>query len=172
MKHFILTFFAIFVTQFSLYAQEVIGEAKLQFELPNEHWKFIEQQMHGNTIVYTYKRDPITDSAGRKIDPQISFLIEPVDSTTDVIQYSIYKRSKVPFDIISMFSHEDGTIKFKNGVGYQGKYVDRGLEHRIYLVHGIHNSMGITLIMDTTEEIAEIVAPEFLKCLATLDVKN
>ena len=160
------------MTLFSVQAQEFIEEAELQFELPNDHWKFVERQTHENTTVYTYKRDFILDSAGRKIDPQISFLIEPVDSTLDVVSYSFYKRTKVQFDVVSMFSHEDGTMKFKYGVGYQGKYIDRGLEHRIYLVHGIYNNMGITLIMDTTEEIADIVAPEFLKCLATFDIKN
>ncbi len=153
-----------------LLAQEIILEAKLQFELPNDHWKFIERQTHENTIVYTYKRDFIIDSEGREINPQISFLIEPVDSALDVVNYSIYKRSQVPFDVVSMFSHEDGTMKFKYGVGYQGKYTDRGLEHRIYVVHGIYNMMGITLIMDTTEEIAGTVGPEFLKCLATFDI--
>jgi len=153
-------------------AQEVIDEAKLQFELPNDHWNFTERQTYESTIVYTYKRDFILDSAGRKIDPQISFVIEPVDSTLDIVSYSMYKRTNVPFDVVSMFSHEDGTMKFEYGVGYQGKYFDRGLEHRIYLVHGIYNKMGITLIMDTTEEIAEIVAPEFLKCLKTFDTIN
>jgi hypothetical protein len=151
-------------------AQESIKEARIQFELPNEHWKFIERQEHENTILYTYKRDYILDSENRKIDPQISFILEPVDSTIDVILYSAYKRSKIPFDVVKVFSHEDGTMKFAYGVGYQGKYEDRGLLHRIYLVHGIYNFMGITLIMDTTEEIADIVAPEFLKSLATFDV--
>ena len=161
-----------FLIHIGAQAQEVIEEAKLQFELPNDHWNFIERQTHESTIVYTYKRDFILDSAGRKIDPQITFLIEPVDSTLDVVSYSMYKRTKVSFDVVSMFSHEDGTMKFKYGVGYEGKYIDRGLEHRIYIVHGIYNKMGITLIMDTTEEIADTVAPEFLKCLATFDVKK
>ena len=170
MKHLVIVFFML--TSFSSKAQEVIEEAKLKFELPNKHWSFIERQTHENTIVYTYKRDYVVDSEGRKIDPQISFLIEPVDSAMDVVNYSIYKRAKVPFEVVSMFSHEDGTTKFMYGIGYQGKYEDRGLEHRIYLVHGIYNSMGITLIMDTTEEVADTVAPEFLKTLGTLDVSE
>jgi hypothetical protein len=169
MKYIIQIVLFLLVTQLKLSAQEMIDEAKLEFELPNEHWSFTVRQVHGNTIVYTYKRDFILDSSNRKIVPQISFIIEPVDSTIDIIQYSILKRSKVPFEVIKMFSHKDGTMKFQYGVGYQGKYEDRELEHRIYVVHGIYNSMGITLIMDTTEEIADIVTPEFLKCLATFD---
>ena len=169
MKYIIQIVLFLLATQFKLNAQETINEAKLEFELPNEHWNFTVRQVHGNKIVYTYKRDFILDSSNRKIDPQISFIIEPVDSTIDIIQYSIFQRSKVPFKVVKVFNHEDGTMKFKYGIGYQGKYEDRGLEHRIYVVHGIYNSMGITLIMDTTEEIADIVAPEFLKCLATFD---
>ena len=158
-----------FMTQICVHAQEIVEEAKLQFELPNEHWRFIERKDHGHALVYTYKRDFILDSVGRKIDSQISFLIESVDSTADVVLYSIYKRSKTPFEVVSMFSHEDGTMKFKYGVGYQGKYFDSGLQHRIYVVYGIYNTMGITMVMDTTEEIAEIVGPEFLKTLKTFD---
>ena len=99
-----------FLIHIGAQAQEVIEEAKLQFELPNDHWNFIERQTHESTIVYTYKRDFILDSAGRKIDPQITFLIEPVDSTLDVVSYSMYKRTKVSFEVVSMFSHEDGTM--------------------------------------------------------------
>lgn len=169
MKQLVSVFLLIALPQASASAQEIIEEARLSMSLPNEHWKFTEREMHGSTIVYTYKRDFIADSAGRRIDPQISFLIEPVGPDADVVMYSMQKRSAVPFQVVGMFSHEDGTIKFKNGIGYRGTYTDRGLEHRIYVVHGIHNEMGITLIMDTTEEIAHIVAPEFLQCLATLD---
>jgi len=165
----------LFFTSFSQtteedFKHEVIDEAKIQFELPNEHWRFIEKQNAQKLIIYTYRRDFIIDSSGRKIDPQISFVIEPVDSSLSVIEYSINQRTKMPFDVVSMFNYEDGTMKFQYGVGYQGKYFDRGLEHRIYVVHGIYNTMGITLIMDTTEELAEIVAPEFLQALATFDV--
>ncbi|PJX22779.1 hypothetical protein CAP47_07065 [Psychroflexus sp. S27] len=149
-----------------------IEEAKLKFKLPNIHWRFTERKTHKDKIIYTYKRDVILDSAGREIDPQITFIIEPVGSNADVIQYSIVKRMATPFDLVDMFTHEDGYMKFKNGVGYQGKYFDRGLEHRIYIVHGINNKMGITLVMDTTEEVSDIVAPEFQKCLSTLDIKK
>lgn len=162
-------FLFVSLLQASASAQVIIEEARLSMSLPNDSWSFIEREVHGSTIVYTYKREPIMDSAGRWIDPHISFLIEPVGPDADVVMYSFQKRSAVPFDVVSMFSHEDGTILFKNGIGYRGKYMDRGLEHRIYVVHGIHNEMGITLIMDTTEEIADIVAPEFLQSLATLD---
>ncbi len=162
--------FALLLLNFCAFSQEVIiEEAKLKMELPNEHWNFMGKQTQNSVTVYTWRRDYILDSAGRKIDPQISFILEPVDSTMDIVQFSWIKRTKVPFDVVSMFSHEDGTIKFKNGIGYRGTYEDRGLVHRIYLVHGIRNGMGITLVMDTTEELAEIVAPEFLKSLSTLD---
>ena len=169
MQRLFITALACLITV-SVFSQEVINEAKIQFELPNKHWKFIEKQNANKLIIYTYRRDFIVDSSGRKIDPQISFLIEPVDSTLSVVEYSIYQRDKGPFDVGSMFNYEDGTMKFQYGIGYQGKYVDRGLEHRIYVVHGIYNSMGITLIMDTSEELAEIVSPEFLKALSTFDV--
>ncbi len=166
------TILLLILFNFATSAQEHIKEADLIFKLPNKHWKFKERQEQGTKVVYTYKRDFILDSAGRQIDPQISFILEPVDSSMDVISYSFQKRSQVPFDVVSMFSHEDGTMKFKNGIGYRGKYNDRGLEHRIYIVHGIYKSMGIMLIMDTTEEIAETVAPEFLKFLSTFDRKK
>jgi|SRR5690625_2471921 len=169
MKNYNLLLILLFCITTSISAQEVLEDAKVKFDLPNEHWKFAEKIDNKNVIIYTYKRDYIVDSMGRKIDPQISFILEPVDSSISVIQYSTIKRVKVPFEVVTMFTHEDGMMKFENGIGYQGKYVDQGLEHRIYLVHGINNNMGITVVMDTTEELAHIVAPEFLKSLRSFD---
>lgn len=159
-----------FSIRFRKRSKIIIEEAKIKFALPNTYWSFKEKVNNDSFTVYTYIRDYIVDSAGRKIDSQISIILEPITVDISPIEYSIQKRIELPFDVVNVFSHEDGSMQFEYGVGFQGKYEDRGIEHRIYIVHGIHNNMGIVLIMDTTEELSDIVAPEFLKTLKTLAI--
>jgi hypothetical protein len=142
-----------------------VPEAKVRFTLPNEHWQWHNRVEVNHRTVYTYKREPITDSAGRNIIPNIAIIVENAPDEKDVVAYSVQKRGDVPFDVTEMFMYQDGKIHFQNAVGYKGKYVEGGIEHTVFVVHALNSHMGIQLILDATSEIFRQIEPEFTRTL-------
>ena len=143
-------------------------EAKVKMDLPNDSWSLADKRS-GSMTAYIFKRQPIEDSSGRQIIPNIAVLIEDVDKKTDAITYSASKRIKTPFEVSDVFTHEKGTLMFKNAIGYKGKYVDQGgLEHTVYVVHAINEKKGLQIICDVTTNILDKVEPEFLAALKSI----
>ena len=118
-------------------------------------------------IIYVFKRDPVLDSSNRNVIPNAAVIIEKIDPKTDVVTYSVNKRANGFFDVIQMFTHEDGTINYLNAVGYKGTYTD-ALSHTVYVVHAIHEDKGIQIILDTTTETFPAIDNEFLQVLKSI----
>jgi hypothetical protein len=139
-------------------------EGNIKLTIPNEHWHLQPKQEKNGYTIYVFKRDPIVDSSGRSIIPNVAIVIEKVKPKTDVIIYSVNKRSNGGFSVLKMFTHEDGTIHYLNAVGYQGTYTDQ-VDHTVYVIHAINGDKGMQLILDTTTETFAALDPEFLQIL-------
>jgi hypothetical protein len=85
----------------------------------------------------------------------------------DVVTFSINKRANNAFDVTQMFTHDDGTIKYLNAVGYKGTYTD-AMNHIVYVVHGINGDKGFQIILDTTTETFPAMDAEFLGILKSI----
>jgi hypothetical protein len=87
----------------------------------------------------------------------------------DAVTYSALKRSKVNFEVLEVYTHEGGQIGFQNAIGYKGKYVDNGgLDHTIYIVHGVNGKKGFQFICDVTTNILDKVEDEFFMTLKSI----
>lgn len=143
------------------FSQEVIKEAKIKFDLPNDSWMFIEKQQANFKKLYTYKREPIKNKSGQNVTPNISFMTQKVDKDQDVIMYSASRRMVLPIEIDDVFIYEDGLIGFENAIGYKGRYEDKYGEHTVYLIHLINNNRAVEVIMDVTSDVFDKVDEEF-----------
>ena len=146
-----------------------LKEGKIKIDLPNESWFLADKQEDNGMTIYFFKREPIEDPEGRQIIPNIAVIIEDVEKDTDAVAYSALKRSRVNFEVSEVFTHEKGPIRFQNAVGYKGKYVDKGgLDHTIYVVHGINGNKGLQVICDATTNIFDKMEDEFLIALKSV----
>ena len=146
-----------------------LREAKIKIDLPNESWFLADRQENRGMTIYYFKREPIEDSEGRQIIPNMSVIVEGVSKDLDAVTYSLLKRSKANFEVLEVYTPDGGQIEFKNAVGYKGKYTDQGgLDHTIYVVHGINGKKGLQFICDVTTNILDQVESEFLVTLKSI----
>ena len=146
-----------------------ITEANIEIDLPNDSWFLADKQTQNGTGVYFFKRNPVADSEGRQIIPNIAVIVEDVEEGTDAIAYSALKRLNVGFKVLKVHTHEDGLINFQNAIAYKGSYVDQGkLDHTIYIVHGINGDKGLQIIFDATTDVFDKVEGEFLTTLKSI----
>ena len=148
-----------------------ISEAGIRFDLPNSSWSLKNKQEKNNLTIYFYKRVPITDNESRQVIPNISFIVETVPDTTDIVVYSMQKRSVVPFDIKEVFTYQDKNpkINHKYAIGYKGTYTDKGgLPHTVYIVHLINKDKGVQVFFDATTEVFPFCESEFLKAMRSI----
>lgn len=144
-----------------LFSQQLIKEAKISMELPNEKWELKNTQTLNGQKIYFFKRESIKDKIGRDVIPNISIITEKVNKKQDVVTYSAFKRMQTPFSVDSVFIHDSGIIEFKNAIGYLGQYEDKYGLHKVYVIHAINNKRGIQIFFDVTEDLFEQVDPEF-----------
>jgi len=148
---------------------ENLKEANIKIDLANDSWFLADKQETRGMTIYFFKRKPIEDNEGRQIIPNISIIIEDVEKNLDVVTYSALKRSKVNFKVREVFTHDNGTIKYENAIGYKGSYVDKNeLDHTVYIVHGINGEKGLQFIFDVTTNILDQVDNEFLTTLKSI----
>lgn len=150
--------------------KELLKEANLQFELPNNKWSLADKKESNDLVVYFYKREAIINKEGQAVTPTISFVIETVKDPTDLMEYSIEKRISVPFTVTEVFAHDSKNPKIKllYAVGYKGTYNSQGTDHTLYVVHYTHKNKGVQVICDITSELFPNYESEFLKALISL----
>jgi hypothetical protein len=142
-----------------------IKEAEISIKLPNNQWLLDEKIEKTGLVVYIFNRIAIIDSLGKNISPSISIVIESIDKNMDLVNFSILKRTKRPFEVEKVFNYETGLMNFKNAICYQGNYFDDESKHTIYVVHAIKNGKGIQIIFDATTSIFSKINDEFLVTL-------
>ena len=166
-----VVFFSLFLTKATFAGDSVcvFKEANIKIDIPTTAYHLRPRQEQNGFVVYAFKRDPIQDSAGRSIIPNVAVVIENVDPKMDVVTYSVNKRGNAAFDVDQMFIHGDGIIDFANAVGYKGSYTDQNnMKHIVYVVHAINGDKGIQIIMDTTADTFPSIDPEFRKILKSI----
>ena len=177
MKILVVFLILLFISNSIVLSQiESLTEAGIQFSLPNKKWKLNVKDKNEDKLVYIYKREPITDSQQRKVVPNIAFIIEEVQDSTDIIIYSLNKRMNAPFEINQVFTHEgsNSKINLSYAIGYKGTYHDKSeIEHTVYVIHIINNNKGVQVILDMTSEVFVKYEKEFLKTMKSLHtIKN
>ena len=144
---------------------QTITEADIRFRLPNEKWRLASSRNFDNPHVYTYKRAAIVDKSHREVVPNISFVIEDVPDTADIVVYSGYKREHLSLDVDDAFSYlsKPELLQHQYAIGFKGTYTDsRKLMHTLYYVIYIHKGKAINVICDVTSEL-------FPKCKSEFD---
>ena len=161
MRAFLIIIFFCISTQ--LYSQEIlIPGTNLKVEMPNDKWSLTNTQDNNTMTIYYYKREPIEDSLGRQVIPNIS-IIKESNSGMDVVTYSAMKRSQMPaIDIEKIFIPKDIKMKYKNGIGYLGYYSDKYGKHKVYIMFLNDGDVGLRIICDVMYELFEQVDKEFV----------
>jgi hypothetical protein len=166
-----LIFFSLFLTKdtFASDSVYVFKEANIRIDIPTSAWHLRPKEKRNGYIIYTFKRDPIQDSADRSIIPNVAVVIEKIDPKMDVVTYSVNKRANNAFHVDQMFFPGEGMIDLVNAVAYKGSYIDQNhLNHTVYVVHAINGDKGIQIIMDTTTETFPLIDPEFRQILRSI----
>lgn len=145
-----------------------IKEADILIKLPNNQWLLDQKIDRNGFTAYIFNRTVIIDSLGKNISPSISIVIESIDKNIDLVNFSVIKRTKRPFEVEKVFNYETGLINYKNAVGYQGNYFDGDDKHTIYVVHAIKNGKGIQIICDATTSVFSQINDEFLLTLKSI----
>lgn len=151
-----------------IFGQEIIKEAEVSLQLPNDKWELKDKVEQNGMQIYFFKREPIIDSIGRSVVPNISVIVEKVNKKLDVVTYSMLKRSQVNFEVLDTFIYEDGLIDFENAIGYKGKYIDQIGEHTVYVVHAINNKRGLQIFFDVLTELFDSLDDEFKVTLKSI----
>jgi hypothetical protein len=183
MKHLFLFFILLGYSAICSGEQDTIKAANLLFEKPNSKWHLNQIKDTNERKFYIYKREPIIDSQGRPVIPNIAFMVETEPDTVnmDVMTYSVNRRGMFHVKTVGMFSGELGTtdpksktrygypkMKIKDAMGFIGVYKDWIGEHTVYLVFMIYKHKGIVIIMDMTTELFDKHVKEFNDGLESL----
>jgi len=165
--------FILSVTQ-SLCQEVSIPNTSLSLQLPNDSWAMTEQQEKDGRAAVFFKREPITDSEGRNIIPNLVIISEPVEEETNVILFSASKRALIPFSVEKVFTHEDESpiLTYENAIGYEGTYTDKlSLKHSVYVIHLLDGTTGVQIIMDMTSSLIEEYGKEFIRAISSIQTE-
>lgn len=168
MKNYYLLLILLLTCTFSVAQPISIPDTNLTIEMPNEKWELVDTQSSESMEVYYYKREPIEDSKGRQIIPNISIIVEDNEGL-DVVTYSAAKRIQMPpLDIMQVYIPKDIKMKYKNGIGYKAGYSDKHGKHIVQLMFVNEGNNGLRIICDVMEEQYDTVEAEFLTTLRSI----
>lgn len=161
------------------YAQELsfitYSNIPIYFEIPDtSKWTCVQNELVNkyNKYVLMFKSNPIQDSSGYKIQPVISFIVETVQDSTNIISYSIQKRMQINFKVLKVLKVEDGYFDFPNSIGYEGEYSNEEIKHKVFIVHMIYNNIGVQIICDSTESVINVVEMEMKKFIKSVGINQ
>lgn len=160
----------ILILQIEVHAQFQIQDTELKISIP-EKWTHAGDQENEQLKMSSFKRDPIQDSEGRGIIANIA-LISEANQGMDVVTYSAVKRGEMPnFDVLEVFIPKDWKMKYKNGIGYKGKYTDVNGEHTVYVMFFVNGDKGVRIICDSTTEVFNKIEQELISILKTVNLR-
>lgn len=146
-------------------------QTNVYFDVPDTTRWSVERDELDTTIqkrFLMFTHTPIKDKKGRMVSPVIAIIIEPVPDPSDLVMYSVAKRSAVPYKVTKVFTSETHTFSYKNSVGYEATYTSEGVPHSIYVGHMIYKNLGIEIICDSTKELLPKVKEDFLAFLRSV----
>jgi hypothetical protein len=173
MKHYIIILFLFYTicSAQELAYIEAFG-SKVYFEPPDtSKWGLEQNSMteYGNYLLM-FKHIPIVDSLGREIQPVISFIAESVKDSSDVIMYSIYKRTQTPVTVKKVLTYEDGHFTHRNVVGYEAVYKKEDVGHKVLMIHMRQASIGLQVICDATDEVYAQVESDMRRFIKSIGI--
>jgi hypothetical protein len=119
-----------------------------------------------------FKHSPIKDPEGRPIEPVIAAICEPVTDSSDVIMYSIRKRTQVPFDVKKVLTAQGGDFTHRNSVGFDGEYTRGSVVHKVVVGHLRHQGVGIQVICDSTDGVYDKVEADMRGFMRSITFKE
>jgi hypothetical protein len=170
-RNIFFLFLSAFAAHSGIAQPQKLPGTQVTFQLPNAEWTLADtMETESGLRVFSYKRTPILDKDSTSIIPNIAFLVEQVDTGTDIVVYSMQKRIAMPFEVDKVYSHDDSNaiIRHPYAIGYKGHYTQKGLEHTIYIVHLIDENWGVQIICDATSDVFPKCDSEFLKFLRSI----
>jgi hypothetical protein len=138
------------------------------------HWKVVSDGMDAksNKFLLMYQHSPIKDTEGRDIEPVIALICEPVPDSSDVIMYSIAKRTQVGFNVNKLLTWQDGSLTYKDSVGYDGDYKKGAVMHKVLVAHMRHGATGLQVMCDSTEGVYDKVEADMKNFLRSITFKE
>jgi hypothetical protein len=139
----------------------------------SSNWSLVNNEMDAksNKFLLLFKRNPVEDPQGRRIEPVIALICEPVTNSSNVIEYSISKRAQVPFNVKKMLTCQGGDFAYPNSVGYEGEY-DKGVIHNVLIGHLRHKEVGVQIICDATDGVYSKVEQDMRNFLRSVNFKE
>jgi hypothetical protein len=176
MKTFIAVVFAFFHFACIAAAQESFTAhgSTVMYDRPDPaQWNLVHNAMDAkaNAFLLMFEHIPIKDAQGREIKPVIAAICEAVTDSSDVIMYSIRKRSQVPFDVKKVLTPQGGDFTHRNSVGFDGEY-DRGVVHKVIVGHLRHQGVGVQVICDSTDGVYDKVEADMRGFLRSITFKE
>jgi len=174
----LLTLFACVALAGRGQAQQLLPEANLSVRLPAAQWPALTREVVGDRILYYSKRQALADKANGPIIPNIAFTLEPVPTHVDLPTFSqalledlTNASASEPLRLMAeyRFGGADQLLPAPNMLGYKVSYLDKqSVSHIVYIVHLLHNGMGVQFIGDTTESVAGKVGPEMMQVIRSI----
>ncbi|MBI1185243.1 hypothetical protein GC194_13305 [bacterium] len=147
---------------------QTISPPDIQFKL-NKKWHLENELEQPKLHYYVYKRQAITDDEGYEIIPNFTVITEEIDSTQDLMGYSILKRLAMDFNVDRVISQASGELEMKQAIGYIGHFTHKKLEKTVYVVHAIRGSYGLQFIGEITTSVKDDVEREMLKIMKSIE---
>jgi hypothetical protein len=138
------------------------------------NWKVVSDGIdaRSNKHLLMYKHIPIKDAEGRYIEPVIAIICESVPDSSDVIMYSIAKRTQTAFNVSKLMTWQDGSLTYKNSVGFDGDYKKGSVIHKVLVAHMRHAAAGLQVICDSTDGVYDKVEKDMRDFLSSITFKE
>lgn len=138
------------------------------------NWKVVHDGIdaRSNKYLVMYQRSPIKDAEGRDIEPVIAIICESVPDSSDVIMYSIAKRTQTAFNVNKLLTWQDGSLTYKNSVGFDGDYKKGSVIHKVLIAHMRHGAAGLQVICDSTDGVYDKVETDMRNFLKSITFKE
>jgi len=139
-----------------------ILELKLSFDLPVD-WNAVPQihRKKGQTM-YHFRRDPVKDSFGRRIIPNLAVFIEDIPEGLDIVEYSVNLRMRESYSYLKIVGTKPGQFGELSGVGNIATYTEPvGLHHKVVIFQTVHEGKGVQIVIDGTESVFDDLKDEY-----------
>lgn len=168
MRNLLVFFVALTLSAAYVCAQDAVYimafDAKVYFEVPDTtQWMVARDELDTATHkrFLMFKHTPIKDKKGRMVMPVIAMIIDSIPDSSNLVMYSVYKRSVVPYQVTKVLTPSAALYSYDNALGYLGTYTSNKVKHSIVVAHMIYNNLGVEIICDSTTEIMKNVDKDF-----------
>ncbi|NQT96110.1 MAG: hypothetical protein HQ562_00055 [Candidatus Marinimicrobia bacterium] len=150
-----------------------IQEISLNISL-NDNWKSDGKLANGPVTGYNFVHNAISDKQGNLVLPFIGIMFEQVPANTNILMYSMGKRTQLPpMKIIEVLSSDSKEFQLQTGVGYLGSYHDsNGVNHKIIVIHMINKTKGVQIIIDGTESVYQLMKKEYKNIINSINFNS